>query len=246
MDERAKHAVSTALVWCGPIFVISFIYLFGILGHNLPPPNMMAMSAEQLVSEHYGKYPEIATGMIGCATFGLFYMAWSCQLASMLKDENGGFSVFGMMELAGGLLTGWLLAFCPAMWAACSLLAGQVDPGIIKMVHTMTWFIFDCTYMITTVQMIGLGLYTVLNKQQTIFPAWAGWTCMAIGVAFVALVIMPFVKEGPFAVGGLWNFWIIFSAWLWAFFSVYTYYMFKHLRSTRPGVEAVHGRQLPA
>jgi hypothetical protein len=91
-----------------------------------------------------------------------------------------------------------------------------------------------------------LGLYTVLNKQQTIFPAWAGWTCMAIGVAYVSLVIMPFVSEGPFAVGGLWNFWIIFSAWLWAFFSVYTYYMFKHLRNHRPGVESVRGRQLPA
>jgi hypothetical protein len=245
VDERAKHAVSTALVWCGPIFVVAYIYFFGILGHNLPPPNMMGMTPEQLVSDHYAKYPEIATGMIGCATFGLFYMAWSCQLASMLKDENGGFSVFGMMELSGGLLTGWLLAFCPAMWAACSLLAGEVDPGIIKMVHTMTWLIYDCTYMITTVQMLGLGLYTVLNKQQTIFPAWAGWTCIAIGVIFVALVIMPFVKEGPFAVGGLWNFWIIFSAWLWGFFSVYTYYMFKHLRSTRPGSETAHGLQLP-
>mgnify|MGYP000594281703 CR=1 FL=1 len=49
-------------------------------------------------------------------------------------------------------------AFCSAMWAACAVLVGQVSPEIIKMVHTFSWFIFDCTYMITTMQMVAMGL----------------------------------------------------------------------------------------
>ena len=232
MDATTKRSVERAIAWCGPAFVVLFTISWGIMGHNIPPPNMIGMSANELVSEYYGKYPSIGPGMIFAATVGMLYMPWSCLLASMLKDENGHYGVLSFMELAGGLLTAWLLAFCSAMWAACSILVTQVPPETIKMIHVMTWCIFDCTYMITTIQMVGLGLYTVLNRQQTLFPAWAGWLTIAIGVAFVPLVIMPFVSEGPCMVAGLWTFYIIFGAWLLGFFSVYSYYMLRHLYST--------------
>jgi hypothetical protein len=229
MDRATKHAIERALAWCGPIFVIAIFYTWGVMGHNIPPPNMMAMTPEQLVSEYYGKYSDIGPGMIASATVGLFYTIWSCLLASLMREEDGSYGPLSFLELAGGILTGWLFAFCSAMWAACAILVNQVDPGIIKMVHTMTWFIFDCTYMITTMQMVALGLYTVLNKRQKMFPAWAGWTSAAIGIGFVPLVLMPFVTEGPFAVNGLWNFYIIFGFWLFAFFAVYNYYVLKHV-----------------
>lgn len=232
MLDTSKRAVDRALAWCGPIFVVAISYTWGIMGHNIPPPNMMAMTPEQLVSEYYARYPSIGPGMIASATIGLFYTAWSCLLATLMRGDDGHLGPLSYLELAGGILTGWLFAFCSAMWAACALLVHQVEPGIIKMVHTFTWYIFDCTYMITTIQMVGLGLYTVLNKRQTMFPAWAGWTCMAIGIGFVALVLMPFVSEGPFAVNGLWNFYIIFGMWLLAFFAVYNYFVLKHVYRT--------------
>lgn len=241
MDELSKRAIERGLAWCGPIFVVTIIITWGVMGHNMPPPNMMAMSGEQLITEYYGKYPSIGPGMVGAATFGLFYTVWSCLLASLMRDENG-ISVLGLIELAGGILTGWLFAFCSMMWAACAVLAGQVSPDIIKMVHTMTWFIFDCTYMITTIQMVALGLWTVLNKRQTMFPAWAGWVCAAIGVGFVPLVIMPFVTEGPFTVPGLWNFWIIFSTWIFAFFGVYNYFVLRHVYRSPAERERAAGR----
>lgn len=245
MDEAAKRAVERGLAWCGPLFVVTIIATWGVMGHNIPPPNMMAMSGDQLISEYYGKYPSIAPGMVGAATFGLFYTVWSCLLASLMRDDKG-ISVLGLIELAGGILTGWLFAFCSMMWAACAVLAGQVSPDMIKMIHTMTWFIFDCTYMITTIQMVALGLWTVLNKQQTMFPAWAGWTSAAIGVGFVPLVIMPFVTDGPFTVPGLWNFWIIFSAWIFAFFGVYNYFVLRHVYRSSAEQERAAGRLQPA
>jgi hypothetical protein len=229
MEPVTKLTVERALGWSGPLFVITMTYTWGVMGHNIPPPNMMAMTPDQLISEYYGKYPEIGAGMIASATFGMFYTVWSCLLAKFMREEDNSVGVLSFIELSGGILTGWLFAFCSAMWAACSVLVGQVQPDVIKMVHTFTWFIFDCTYMITTIQMVALGLYTVLNKQQKIFPAWAGWLSIAIGVGFVPLVFMPFVKDGPFVVPGLWNFWVIFPAWLLAFFSVYNFYLLKHL-----------------
>lgn len=229
MEESSRRAVERLLAWCGPVFIVGIIYTWAVMGHNMPPPNMMAMTADQLVSEYYGKYPEIGPGMIGAATFGLFYTVWSCLLASLMKDEQGRYGPLTFIELAGGILTGWLFAFCSAIWATCSVLVNQVPPETIKMVHTFTWIIFDCTYMITTIQMLALAMWTILNKRQTMFPAWAGWASAAIGISFLALVIMPFVTEGPFTVSGLWNYWIIFGTWIFAFFGVYNFYVLKHV-----------------
>jgi len=228
MDEATKRAIERGVAWTGPIFVVGYFFFWGVLGRNIPPPNMMAMTGEQLVAEYYSQ-STVAIGMIGAATFGIFYTIWSCLLASTMRDESGSMGVLSLMELAGGILTGWLLAFCSAIWASCAVLAQQVDADVIKMTHTFTWIIFDCTYMITTMQMFGVGLWTVLNKRQAIVPAWAGWTAIAIGAAFIALVFMPFVTEGPFTVDGIWNYWIIFGTWLFAYFAVYNFYLLKHV-----------------
>jgi len=235
MDSHAKRMAEIGVAWCGPLFVIGYIVFWAILGHNVPPPNMVALTPEQLVSEYYGKYQnEIAVGMIGCCVVGLLYMPWSLLLASKLRDEDGSMGVLSLMEAAGGTLTAWVLAFCPAIWATCALLATSVSPELIKAMHFFTWVIYDCTFMITTVQLTGLGLYTVLNKKQTVFPAWAGWCAIAVGIIFLPLVLVPLVKEGPFMVGGTWNFYVVFGTWLFGFFCPYSYFMLKDLaRNTK-------------
>jgi len=69
MDGETKRLVRIAIAWCGPAFVVGFIVFWAVLGHNVPPPNMMGMTSAQLISEYYGKYQnEIAIGMIGSAT----------------------------------------------------------------------------------------------------------------------------------------------------------------------------------
>ncbi len=89
MDTETKRLVQVAVAWCGPVFVLGFIVFWAVLGHNVPPPNMMGMTSAQLISEYYGKYQnEIAVGMIGSATMGMFYTPWSLLLATMLRDED--------------------------------------------------------------------------------------------------------------------------------------------------------------
>ena len=90
MDSDTKRMVNIAVAWCGPVFVLGYIIFWAMLGHNVPPPNVMGMTPEQLVSEYYGKYQsEISVGMIGCCVVGLIYTPWSLLLASMLRDDDG-------------------------------------------------------------------------------------------------------------------------------------------------------------
>jgi len=226
MNPETERTLKIIAAWCGPVWIVGYIISFGLLGHNIPPPNMMGLTAQELVSQYYGKYPEIGYGMIICCAVGLLYLPWICLLASLLRDAQGRMGLLSLMELTGGLLTAWVLAWAPAMWATCSILVGQVDPGIIKFVHTATWFVYDCTYMITTTQYVGLGLFTILNKNQKMFPAWAGWLSIATGTLFVTCMLIPFSKDGPFAVGGLWNYFIVFGTWI-VVFGCYSYFILK-------------------
>ena len=53
MEANAKRAVERGLAWCGPLFVVTIIVTWGVMGDNIPPPNMMAMTGEQLIADYY-------------------------------------------------------------------------------------------------------------------------------------------------------------------------------------------------
>lgn len=121
----------------------------------------------------------------------------------------------GLMELVAGYLHPRSVIFCPALWATSALFATSgADPIIIKMLHVATWIMYNCTYVITTIQCLGVALYTILNKKQTVFPEWLGWSAIAAGMVFIGVVFIPFVTTGPFIVSGTWNFYMVFGVWL--------------------------------
>ncbi|BFM07057.1 hypothetical protein [Halioxenophilus aromaticivorans] len=241
MNPLTKNTIMILAAWSGPVFVLTYLIFWIGLGHNLPPPNFMAMTGAELVNEYYGKYTaDIKLGMTVTTFVGLLYLLWSACLASIMAEKSGP-TLFSNLELAGGLLTGWLLAFCPAIWLSCAVFVNVVDPDIILMVHGFTWFMFDMTYMITGVQLLGIGLWTVFHKEQSFFPAWAGWSALAVGVIFLPLTLIPYVTSGPFTVAGIWNFYIVFGTWGFMFFSVYSYYLLKELnRQRRELIGATH------
>jgi hypothetical protein len=246
MNPLTKNNLMLGAAWSGPVFVLTYLIFWIGLGHNIPPPNFMAMTGTELVEQYYGLYQaDIKLGMTGTTFVGMLYLAWSCALASIIREYETDTSVFSNLELAGGLLTAWVLAFCPAIWLSCAVYAHVVDPDTILMVHSFTWFIFDMTYMITTLQLLGLGCFTIFHTQQTAFPRWAGWAAIAVGVIFMPLTLIPYVSSGPFTVSGSWNFYIVFGTWGFMFFSVYSYYILKHLYRQRSGIVSNTGRYAP-
>ena len=122
VEKETLRLVKLCTAWCGPLFVVGYLVFWAILGHNVPPPNFVGMTPEQMVSEYYGKYQsDISSGMIGCCVVGLLYLPWSCLLASMLRDDDGSLSLFSFLEISGGAITAYVLAVCPAIWAACAI-----------------------------------------------------------------------------------------------------------------------------
>jgi hypothetical protein len=236
MRTETENRLNYAIAWCGPAFVVGYIIFWGLMGHNIPPPNMMGLSDDQLVAQYYDAHQgTIAIGMAISMAVAFFYLPWSCLISGVINDGRGP-NVLSRMELTGGTLTAWSLGFCPATWLLCAIFTHDLPNNVIRAIHVFGWFIYDMTWGITTVQCIGVGLWTILNKKQKIFPAWAGWATIAVGTIFITLTVLPWVKQGPFAVSGSWNYFVVFGTWLFAFFGVYSYFLIKEMSRRKAGI----------
>jgi hypothetical protein len=113
MEESLSKRVQVFCAWCGPAFVVLYGLTCCVLGHNYPPPNP-AFIAQELVGNFYLKYQSsILLGESLSAATGILYLVWACQLTVQMwrREKTHNLSI---LQLAGGLLTDWVLIFAPA------------------------------------------------------------------------------------------------------------------------------------
>jgi uncharacterized membrane protein YkgB len=213
MDEIASRRIQIVCAWCGPAFVILYGLSWVVLGHNSPPPDPL-FSAQELVDNFYLKYrDQIMLGQSLSTALGILYLIWACQLTvQMWRREKT--PILSLLQLTGGLLTGWVLIFCPALWLWCAEAAGTVDPQMIKAVHFMAWYTYDMTYMITTVEVISIFLFVLLDKEKPgIMPRWVAALALFSGLSFLPLTFLAYFKSGPLALNGYWSFHVAFISY---------------------------------
>ena len=148
----------------------------------------------------------IMLGMSLAACFGMLYMPWTCMLGVIMMQREK-LPVLAMMQICGGLLTAWILVMCPVIWAYCAEASTSIDPATIKTLHFIAWYIFNMTYMITTIQCVSVGIFAIMDKKlPQIIPVWVGWMSIVIGLSWTPLTFLPYFKTGIFAINGFWAF----------------------------------------
>jgi hypothetical protein len=232
MNENALRKFQIACAWCGPAFVLLYGLSWCILGHNYPPPDPQ-YSAVDLVNKFYLKYrSDIMLGQALSTCLGMLYLVWTCQLSAQMWEREKN-HILSLLQLAGGLLTAWVLAFCPALWVWCAEMAGSVDPVMIKSVHFIAWYTYDMTYMITTIETIAICMFAFLDKQKPVLlPRWTGVLALFSGLSFLPLTFLPYFKTGIFALNGYWAFHVAFITYA-LFTAIIGYYMAKNLKRTK-------------
>lgn len=239
IDDIATSRVMKALAWCGPLWLISYLITWGIMGHQLPPPNQ-TLDATDFVNNFYvANRTSIEYGMALAAFFGVFYLPWSIALSLQMWQREK-LPVLSIMQLAGAIPTAFLISCTAAIWVWCAHWAGQpgIDPQLIKTIHFVTWYVFDMTYNITNVQIFGCGLFALLDKTKpTIFPAWLGWVAIATALSFLGETVMPMFDHGALAIDGWWNFDVGFATWF-VWFAVFSVYVLKEAYRASPAKRA--------
>jgi hypothetical protein len=229
MSKTLSGRIQLLCASSGIAFVVFYGLTFIVLGHNYPPPDP-GFSAQELVDNFYIKYRhEILLGESLSAATGIFYMIWSCQLTVQMWRREP-WPILSILQLGGGLLTTWVVMFPPTMWAWCAEMARTVDPQIIKTVHFLAWYMFDMTYMITTVEGIAVFILVMADKEQpALMPKWAAIFALLSALSFIPLTVVPYFKTGIFALNGYWNFHVVFITY-GLFTAITSYYMVQDLK----------------
>ncbi len=245
MDDKFTQKIQILCAWCGPAFVVLYALSWVVLGHNYPPPDPM-FTAQELVDNFYLKYQDrIMLGESLSTALGILYLIWACQLTVQMWRREA-VPILSIIQLCGGLLTGWVLIFCPALWVWCAEVAGKVDPEMIKAVHFMSWYVFDMTYWITTIEVIAVFIMVMADKEKPgLVPKWAAAVALFSGLSFLPLTFLPYFKSGPFALNGYWSFHVAFISY-GVFTFVFGPYMAQDIKRVRipaiPGIRQAVSR----
>lgn len=197
---------------CGFAYEILFTLFWGIIAHNLPPASP-SLSAPDLAAYFAAHHNAILIGNSVAALVSVLWIPYTAQLAIVMWRIEGANPILTLIQLAGGILTAWVLMFCPAIWATAAFRA-DYDPGTLRALNDLGFILFNITYAVTSVQAIAAGLAGLADRsERPVFPRWVcGWAIFT-GLSFIPLTIMPFYKTGPLAWNGALCFWGLFGTY---------------------------------
>jgi hypothetical protein len=196
----------------GVAFELLFTIFWGGFGHNLPPasPNLSGPDLAAYFALHHSA---ILFGHTMAALVSVLWIPWTAQLTVVMRRIEGSSPVLTIIQFTGGILTAWVLMFCPAIWATAAFRT-DIDPNAIRTLNDLGFILFNITYAVTSVQAIAAGLVGLADHSaRPVFPRWVcGWAIFA-GLSFIPLTAMPFFKTGPLAWNGLISFWTLFGTY---------------------------------
>jgi hypothetical protein len=215
MTNRESLKWQVLAAQCGFAFEILFTIFWGWSGHNLPPasPNLSAAELATWYSVHHNA---ILFGNSMAALVAVLWIPWTAQLTLVLWRIEGSSPLLTIVELIGGILTAWVLMFCPAIWATAAFRL-DTNPVAIRTLNDLGFMLFNVTYAVTSVQAIAAGAVGLADKSaHPVFPRWVSGWAIFTGISFIPLSAMPFFKTGPLAWNGAISFWSLFGTYfLW-------------------------------
>lgn len=228
MDERTSLNYQWISAWCGPVFLVTFVLFWGVIGQNLPNPSP-ALSAPDLATRYTAHLSEIRLGFILSMIIIVLYMPWTALLATQMARIEGKFPVMAYVQLLGGGLTVMVVSFSAFFWVTAAF-RPERDPTQTQMLTDLGWLCIDLQYACTTFQMVAAALVGLADTSKTpLFPRWACFLTIWCGLSFLPASLTGVLQTGPFAWNGLMSYYFPYFCWL-CWFSVASYYMIQDVR----------------
>lgn len=231
MTERFSLRLQLLSAWCGPLFVVSFVLFWGVIGQNLPNPSP-ALSATELAARYTENLNGIRFGFIVSMIIIVFYMPWSAVLSSQMAKIEGQRPVMAYLQLIGGGLTVMVVSFSAFFWATASFRPDR-DPELILLLTDLGWLCIDLQYACTTLQMFAIAFVGLGDKSKTpLIPRWVCYLTIWCGLSFFPASLTGVLQTGPFAWDGILSYYFPYFCWL-CWFSITSIYMIKEINRRR-------------
>ena len=231
MDEKTVLNWQLFCAWCGPIFVVTFVFFWGWVGMNLPPAGP-ALTAQELADHYRAHAGVIRLGFVVSVIMITFYMPWSAVLSARMARIEGTMKTFAYLQLIGGALTVMVVSMSAAFWIVAAF-RPERDPAMTQMLHDLGWLTIDQLYACTTWQMVAGAIVGLCDRSaRPLFPRWACYYAIWAGLTFLPASLTAFLKFGPFAWNGVLSYYFPYFAWL-SWFSIFSWFLIGGIQRER-------------
>ena len=201
------------MAWMGPVFLVAFFCLWGLLARNISP--FPAWAEPQAVWDHYKNLRlPIMIGMSVCLTLTACYMVWSVAVSRVMERIEGAGGLWSKMEMLGGTITCAPIMTACAIWLTAAHEIDNITPGMAHTLYWFGWLLIDLAYFVTSWQIAGASIVFMRDKREKkLVPNIVGWWGWITILSFFVVSAIPFVYTGPLAFNGVISFWIAFFTW---------------------------------
>ena len=200
-------------VWCGFLFLLSYIIGLWLLSGFVPAHAPTATAAE-IAAIYKANADGIRLGMVFVMIAAGFYLPWTVTLSALIKRMEGNSSFLSQTQLIGGLAASMFFVLPALIWQVA---AYRVDrsPELSLMLNDMGWILTVTPDPPFFVQFIPLLVAIFINRSTPApFPRWMGWATLWANVLYSPAMAAYFFKSGPFAWNGLFPFWLPLSTFV--------------------------------
>lgn len=235
IDQRRALDLQLVAAWCGPIFVVTFIFFWGWVAYNLPNAGPELSAAQ--IAEHYRTHVgAIRLGFVVAAIMITFYMPWSAVISARMARLEGNMPVWAYLQLIGGALTVMVVSMSMAFWIVAAF-RPERDPATTQLLHDLGWLTIDQLYACTTFQMIAAAVVGLVDRsKERLFPRWACFYAIWAGLTFLPASLTAWLKFGPFAWNGFLSYYFPYFAWL-SWFSIFSFFLIRGIKRERANLD---------
>lgn len=214
---RMDPTTMRTFLWSGPVVVASVLIGMVPLMGFIPPPSP-ALSAGQIAQIYAANETPIRIACLLLMICWTLWATWGAVLATFIRRMESGYPVltYTAVALVGGGLVFFLLI--PMTWAVAAFRPGTISADVTQTLNDWAWFSFLYTWP-------PFGLFCLIiaiailkdHNIPTLYPRWVGYLNIWIVLLFWPAGLIAFFKVGPFAIDGIFAFWVpvsLFFAWM--------------------------------
>lgn len=220
--DSANAGILKALIWSGPLLVVSI--MFGCVIAGFIPPPAPTDSAETIANWYAQNQVIIRVCCMAMMIGFSFYATWGAGLTVWIRRLERGTPRLTYASIALVAIGTVFFELIPLTWVVAAFRPESIDPDTTRMLNDLGWF-----YFLYSVPPFSVWLWiiaaAILNDKNdpALFPRWFGYMTIWVGLFILPAGAIGFVHTGPFAYNGLFAFWIPFTLFFTWFCMITTF-----------------------
>ncbi|MEC9357980.1 MAG: hypothetical protein VX836_08930 [Pseudomonadota bacterium] len=198
-----------ACAWGGMIFAVLFAIGFVGIAHFVPPLDPNA-TAEQTAAIFRDNANGIRTGLLLCYIGCVFYLAFGASINAETERIPGVPAVLLKLQSAAFAATVLLIAGPFMIWLTAAFRPESQSAELIQALNDLGWisFLFGWLPFVTWYMTTGAAILCDTRTTDPLYPRWAGYLSLVLGLGQTSASFLIYFKTGPFAWDGLFSWWL--------------------------------------